>query len=258
VEGPVTARTLDLDALAYPTRRLAVILLGATAVFIALAVLVGISPHDVPAFDQVIFEWVDSHNYAWLDSTLRQLGRAGATEVVIPVGLAVSALVAVKLRSWSPLVMFSISYCLAAFVTLRVKVILDRPEPYDLPGDQGQSYPSGHLSQSTSVYVLLFAFAVAFRYRTAIRAVIVTVMTIIWIAVTYRAAHFLTDVIGGAALGVMTATIAILCVRAVERLPLTRSILSALRSRPITQPRGSPESDVGDAGRQADRSGAGR
>jgi undecaprenyl-diphosphatase len=254
VEGPVSAPRLDLDALAYPTRRLLAVLLGAVAVFVALALFVAATPHDVPRVDQSIFEWAVRNQHHWLNSTLRALARLGATEVVLPVGMVVSGLVSIRRRSLSPIGIMFLSYGLAAIVTLRVKHVLDRPEPFDVPGEQGLSFPSGHLSQSVSVYLVLIALVEIYRHRTAIRITIVTALTIVVVAIIYRSAHFLTDIVGGAALGVASAAAAVLIVRGLERLPVLRDLLALLRSRPAAQPRGLPQRDGGDAGRQRDRS----
>ena len=131
---------------------------------------------------------------------------------------------------------------------------IDRPEPFDLPGEQGLSFPSGHLSQSMSVYLVLFALVEIFRYRTAIRTALVVALAIVVAAIIYRSAHFLTDILGGAALGVASAAASILLMRGIERMPVVRDVLSALRSQPVTQPGGLAEQDGGDAGRERDRS----
>jgi undecaprenyl-diphosphatase len=254
VEGAVSARPLDLDALAYPTRRLLAILAGTIGVFVALALFVAASPHDVPALDQSVFEWAVRNQHHWLNSTLRALARLGATEVVLPVGVVVSGLVAIRRRSVSPVGVMFLSYGLAAIVTLRVKHVLDRPEPFDVPGEQGLSFPSGHLSQSVSVYLVLFALVEIFRYRTAIRIALVAALTIVVVAIIYRSAHFVTDIVGGAALGAASATAAVLIVRGLERTPGLRDLLAVLRSQPVTQPRALAERDGGDAGRERDRS----
>ncbi|MBV9953359.1 MAG: phosphatase PAP2 family protein [Acidimicrobiia bacterium] len=250
----MSGRRFDLDGLAYPTRRLVVILFGALAVFIALTAFVAASPHDVPALDQSIFEWAVRNQHQWLNSTLRALARLGATEVVLPVGLVVSGLVAIRRRSLSPIGITFASYGLAAFTTLRVKHLLDRPEPFDVPGEQGLSFPSGHLSQSVSVYLVLFVLVEVFRHRSAIRIAFATALGIVVVAIIYRSAHFVTDIFGGAALGATSAAAAILVMRGLERMPGTRDLLGLLRSRPVTQPVELSEHDGGDAGRERDRS----
>jgi undecaprenyl-diphosphatase len=250
----LTTRTPDFDALAYPTPRLVVVLLGAVAAFVALALFVGASPHDVPALDQSIFEWAVRNQHQWVNSTLRALARLGATEVVLPVGVVVGGLVSIRRRSISPIGIVLMSYGLAAFLTLRIKHVLDRPEPFDVPGEQGLSFPSGHLSQSVSVYLVLFALVEIFRYRTAIRTALVVALTIVVVAIIYRSAHFLTDILGGAALGVASATAAVLVMRGLERMPVAREVLSVLRSQPVAQPGGLAEQDGGGAGRERDRS----
>jgi hypothetical protein len=93
-----------------------------------------------------------------------------------------------------------------------------------------------------------------FRYRTAIRVALVAALTIVVVAIIYRSAHFVTDIVGGAALGAASATAAVLIVRGLERTPGLRDLLAVLRSQPVTQPRALAERDGGDAGRERDRS----
>ena len=173
---------------------------------------------------------------------------------MLPVGAVVSVAVSIRRRSLSPIAIVFASYGLAAFFTLRVKNMLDRPEPFDRPGEQGLSYPSGHLSQSVSVYLVLFALVEIFRYRTAIRSALAVALGIVIVAIIYRSAHFVTDIFGGAALGVASAAASVLIVRGLERMPVIRDLLAALRSRPVTQPDVLAERDGGGAGRERDPS----
>jgi membrane-associated phospholipid phosphatase len=226
----------SLSALQLPTRQIVATLLGAIAAFVALTLFVGASGDRVPWIDAEVFRWAEAHQSQGLNSFLRFLARLGGTEIVVPAGLAVSALAGLRLRSLSPLGIMGAAYGIAAFVTLQVKHVLERPEPFDGPGDLGLSFPSGHLSQSVSVYLVLYVLADTWPQRKAIRAALVGAEAIIVVAVLYRSAHFLTDVVGGAALGVAAAGAAILAMRTVERLPGARDLLAALRSRPIVQP----------------------
>jgi hypothetical protein len=93
------------------------------------------------------------------------------------------------------------------------------------------------MSQSVSVYVVLYVLVGGYDRQRLFRVLIAIGMLIVFGAVEYRSTHWTTDAIGGAALGVAGACFGILVVRGLERLPGLRDVLAQLRSRPVAQPR---------------------
>jgi membrane-associated phospholipid phosphatase len=197
------------------------IFLGATGVFLALAALVAVKGDDLPWFDDVIFRFAERIQQQQVNSFVRFIGRLGGTEVVFPIGVTVAGI-----GSLSPLAIVLLAYAFAAWWTLRFKHLIERHEPFDHPTDLGLSFPSGHMSQSVSVYVVLLVLVGGYERHRLFRVLIALGMLIVFVAVEYRSTHWTTDTIGGAALGVAGACFGILVVRGIERLPGLRDILS--------------------------------
>ena len=212
------------------------IFLGATGVFLALAALVAVEGDDLPWFDDVVFRAAERIQQQQVNSFVRFIGRLGGTEVVVPIGIAVAGIVSLTRRSLSPLAIVLLAYAFAAWWTLRFKHLIERHEPFDHPTDLGLSFPSGHMSQSVSVYVVLLVLVGGYERHRLFRVLIALGMLIVFIAVEYRSTHWTTDALAGVALGVAGACFGILVVRGLERLPGVRDVLARLGSRPVAQP----------------------
>ena len=191
---------------------------------------------DLPWFDEIVFRFNERIQQQQVNSFVRFIGRLGGTEVVVPIGITVAGIVSLTRRSLSPLAIVLLAYAFAAWWTLRFKHLLERHEPFDHPLDLGLSFPSGHLSQSASVYVVLFVLVGGYERHRLFRVLIASALLIVFGAVEYRSTHWTTDAIGGAALGVAGAAFGILVVRGLERLPGLRDVLARVGSRPVAQP----------------------
>ena len=136
---------------------------------------------------------------------MRPIARLGAREVLIPLLLLGGGYLWLRRRSPGPLVMLVGSYLGMAMVVGPVKTLLHRPEPFDGPGQVGLSYPSGHAAQAILVYGMLAALVVArpmgARVRAAAVAVPVVACASVGIALVVRNAHWLSDMVGGYAIG---------------------------------------------------------
>ena len=212
------------------------ILVGATALFLSLAGLVALWGDDLPWFDETVFRFNERIQQRQVNSFVRFIGRLGGTEVVVPIGITVAGIVSLTRRSLSPLAIVLLAYAFAAWWTLRFKHLLERHEPFDHPLDLGLSFPSGHLSQSASVYVVLLVLVGGYERHRLYRVLIASALLIVFAAVEYRSTHWTTDAIAGVALGVAGAAFGILLVRGLERLPGLRDVLARVGSRPIAQP----------------------
>ena len=90
-----------------------------------------------------------------------------------------------------------------------LKKAVHRPEPFDLLGDIGRSFPSGHTTQTAAVWSMI-AILVVIKLRAngrvhwaswAVPALAVAANLAVGLAMLYRSSHWLTDIIGGYALG---------------------------------------------------------
>ena len=126
------------------------------------------------------------------------VARLGAREVLVPLALAAGSILSWRRRSWVPLALVVGSYLLVAGVASFTKAGLARPQPLPLPGVPGRAFPSGHAAQAVVVFGALALLAGGGR-----RALIVVagVVGAVCVALLWRQAHWLTDMVGGVALG---------------------------------------------------------
>ena len=123
--------------------------------------------------------------------------------IVVVLGTLVA--VAVR-RSWAPLLLVAPTLTLTFCTTWLVKVGLDRPDPNGGIADTGGSYPSGHM-----VFLIvcggLCAMLLARRPATWAWCVLGALAGLMALSLLATTAHWLSDVVGGAFLGVaVTAT----------------------------------------------------
>jgi undecaprenyl-diphosphatase len=109
---------------------------------------------------------------------------------------------------------------------LGCKAMVDRTRPGDTLRDQAvhernASYPSGHAMGSMLGYGTLAYAGVVLLRRRAAQVALVTVLTILVLAIgssrIYLRAHWLSDVVGGFALGGFWLTLCILVLHRVPR-----------------------------------------
>ena len=212
--------------MAHP-RVLVVVAATAAAVFVAL--LLAVAVHDGPLpLDGTVRDWVTTltgpdgsePNARFTDGRglsdpppsrtrdlLRPLARLGAREVLVPLLLVGGAILSVRRRTPGPLVLLVGSYLGMALVVGPVKTLLHRPEPLDIAGQIGRSFPSGHAAQAVLVYGMLAALVlagpVASRVRAAATVLPLVACAAVGFAVLFRNAHWFSDMVGGYAIGLV-------------------------------------------------------
>ena len=137
------------------------------------------------------------------------VARLGAREVLIPVLLVSAVVVGWRRRSAGPVILLIGSYLLVAAVASLVKAGLARPQPLPLPGVPGRAFPSGHAAQAVVVFGALALGAAAGRateWRRRAFAGVAAVVAVVSVALLWRQAHWLTDMVGGVTLGMACLT----------------------------------------------------
>ncbi|HSH23819.1 MAG TPA: phosphatase PAP2 family protein [Acidimicrobiales bacterium] len=179
---------------------------GALAVFTVLLVAVAVHRGPLP-FDAAVRDWVAANATPEGRDLVLPLARMGAREALVPVLLAGGLALWWRRRAPGPLLLLVGSYLGMAMVVGPAKKLLHRPEPLDLPGEIGRSFPSGHGAQAVLVFGLLAALLAADpvgrRARPVLVAVPVVCSALVGIAMVYRNAHWLSDVVAGYAIGVV-------------------------------------------------------
>ena len=145
-------------------------------------------------------------------------------------------------RTWRPLAIGLGAWVGAAILTNTVKALIGRARP---PASEwigtasGGSFPSGHATDSVAVYGIIAALLAAATPYWSRKVAAWAGALLLWIAVgttrLYLGVHWLTDVLGGYALGGVWLFSYLTVVRAVERVGRQRT---AQRSAPETS---SPE-----------------
>lgn len=168
--------------------------LVALAVFVALGVLV--HQQDALEIDRATFDLLDPLRSGTGLDVVRVLTDLGSFPVAALVTLAGAA------YAWRTLGPAHALGLVAALIVLLVLVNLgkdlaDRPRPetrfYD---PAGLSFPSGH-----SAYVTAWLAAAALTGRRALIAAAVVIVLAVGLSRLYLHVHYLTDVLGGFALG---------------------------------------------------------
>ena len=203
-----------------PRREDVVATVASLATFLTLLVSVladrGLTFLDVPLHD-----WIVDHANESTADRLRSVTFLGAVEVLVPTGIVVGLLLCRWYRSWWPSFVMSAAYVGAITTGSFLKKAVHRPEPYDIVGDLGRSFPSGHTTQTAAVWSMIAVLVViklradgrVHRASWAVPAFAVAVNLAVGAAMVYRGSHWLTDLVGGYALGAFWVAVTLLWAR---------------------------------------------
>ena len=182
-----------------------------SAIWIGLGNLItGPLDHSIGDIDRRVAEWFAADRTDQLDSLSYWGGMLSDTFTKIIVTAIVLAVMLWKWRSWREVLFVAMALILEACCFLFVTLVVARPRP-DVPRLDGSpvdsSFPSGHVAAA----VCYGAFAVVVFLHTTklwprVLAVVITVAVVCAVAWSrmYRGMHFLSDVIAGALLGLVS------------------------------------------------------
>jgi undecaprenyl-diphosphatase len=199
------ARSLRADA-----RSLVVVAVVAWATFLVTAVLVAIDPpsridHDIQGQVADMWSWLCDRAPV-LRGTSTVAGRMGWTPVEMVILGAVALVTVVRGHRVWPLLLPLCTYFAVAACVGALKVTYQRPEPFFWLGRSGRSFPSGHSATAVAVYGgIALAIVLAGRdwwptRRTATIVAMTTLIGVVMLAMLVRSAHWVSDIVGGAAL----------------------------------------------------------
>jgi undecaprenyl-diphosphatase len=157
-------------------------------------------------WDDSAARWGAAHTTGMTESILRVITLLGGTPVVIALCLGVSIVEYRRLPTWAVPAFTATVVVSQLVVTNLVKVSVgrERPDIARLVGVSGFSFPSGHTAASAAVYAAIALVVGRGRDRRT-KAILAGVAGGITVAVAMSrvmlGAHWLTDVIAGAALG---------------------------------------------------------
>jgi membrane-associated phospholipid phosphatase len=164
--------------------------------------------HDEAAlFDPRVLRWVVAHRTAWLTAVMNTVTWLGSNAVIVPFLVIVGTFLIVRRRDWRPAATLAGTLVGAIVLYDIVKAAVHRPRP---PASvwigrySGGSFPSGHATQTIAFYGMLALVLTTGRSNRAKAwglsgAALVAIL--VGASRIYLGAHWLTDVLGGYALG---------------------------------------------------------
>ena len=160
------------------------------------------------AADTTVATYIAGHRPGWLTPAVELITWLGSSFVIIPLGIAIGAYFRLRRHTWEPLVMLAVAFLGAAGLYDIVKPAVGRARPaagLQVGGpDVGNAFTSGHATQSIAFYgmlvvVLTIWWAPSRRLLIAVGGA--GLVLVIGASRLYLGVHWLTDVLGGYALG---------------------------------------------------------
>jgi undecaprenyl-diphosphatase len=164
--------------------------------------------HDEAALlDPHVTAWVVAHRAEWLTSVMRVATWLGSAGVIVPMALIVGLSFILFRRRWRPLALLAAAVAGAFGLYEIVKPVVGRPRPPSaiwIGHFSGAAFPSGHATQSVAFYAML-AFVLGIGRSPGAKTVLWSSAAVVALVVgasrLYLGAHWMTDVLGGYALG---------------------------------------------------------
>jgi membrane protein DedA with SNARE-associated domain len=177
--------------------------------------------------DRPVLDWLVSHRSPAFTTAVKVVTTLGSLPAVTGIALVIGlALWLIPARgSPRPLLVLAVTTAGAASLWPVMKAVVARPRPpasVSLVGVSSWSFPSGHATQAMAVYGCAAALAAAASSRWSAKAAewagALLLIAAIGFSRLYLGAHWLTDVLGGLALGALWLGLVLIVVRAVAEL----------------------------------------
>jgi undecaprenyl-diphosphatase len=158
--------------------------------------------------DPHVLSWVVAHRTEALTSFFRVVTWMGSTAVLYPAVVVFAAVLWWRRRQWRPSALLAAALLGAVGLYDIVKPLVGRarpPERFWIGTYSGWSFPSGHATQTIAFYgmlaFLLSRWSRSPRGRAALWGGALVVTLVVGGSRIYLGAHWMTDVLGGYALG---------------------------------------------------------
>jgi membrane protein DedA with SNARE-associated domain/membrane-associated phospholipid phosphatase len=176
-------------------------------------------------FDRPVLEWFARHREPWLTTVMWVVTDFGDSVLLIAGVVAVGGWYWWRRRTTGPLVLMAAAYGGADVLSQTVRALSGRARPpagLAVAHFAGHSFPSGHATQSVAFYgmlaVVLAARTPRWPRKVAVWAGAVSIATAVGLTRLYLGAHWLTDVLGGWALGNLWLLLVVVAAQAVSGL----------------------------------------
>jgi undecaprenyl-diphosphatase len=158
--------------------------------------------------DRPVNRFFLQHRDGALTPWMKALTLLGAEPVLIGLMIVVGLVWWLRSRTWRPLLLGVGAWGGAVVLSNTIKALIERPRPPALEWigtASGSSFPSGHATGTVAVYGVIATLLAAATPKWSRKVALWTAAVIVWLAVgttrLYLGVHWLTDVLGGYALG---------------------------------------------------------
>jgi len=151
---------------------------------------------------------VVAHRVGWLTGAVRILTWLGSTAVLVPAVVLIGGVLLLRRRDWRPLAALAVALGGAVGLYDIVKPAVGRARPPAalwIRPYSGAAFPSGHATQSVASYempALIPSAGTSCGRRALVWSGAAMVALVVGASRVYLGAHWMTDVLGGYALGV--------------------------------------------------------
>jgi len=180
--------------------------------------------------DEPVYRFFLQHRDPTLTAWMKALTFLGSAPVLLALVAVVGVGLWLRRRTWRPLLLGIGAWGGAVILSNTIKALIDRPRPpvgQFIGAASGPSFPSGHATDTVAVFGMVAALLAAatpyWTRRVGVWAGAVIVWLIVGTTRLYLGVHWLTDVLGGAALGGLWLFSLLTVVHAVESVARLRA-----------------------------------
>jgi membrane protein DedA with SNARE-associated domain/membrane-associated phospholipid phosphatase len=181
---------------------------------------------ELAARDSPVAAWLADHRVGWLTATMRAITQLGSLRVIAPLVTVTALLLLVRARRADAAALLVTAAAGASLLVVLVKLLIGRARP-EVGGGMlvlvdSFSFPSAHSAQAVATYGALAYLAGQAAPRWGQRVAAWTTAALIALLVgfsrLYLGVHWLSDVLGGYALGAAWLAIVITATATYQRL----------------------------------------
>jgi membrane protein DedA with SNARE-associated domain/membrane-associated phospholipid phosphatase len=187
---------------------------------------------DMALLDPRVTRWVVDHRTGWLTTLSRNVTWLGSSAVIVPALVLVAGFFLLRRHDWRPGAKLAAAVGGAIVLYDMVKPIVDRQRPSSaiwIGHYSGGAFPSGHATQAVAFYAmiaLVFSGERPAKTRALLWSVAGLIAVLVGASRLYLGAHWLSDVLGGYALGAawVAFVVAIALITSRPRTPMVESL----------------------------------
>lgn len=163
---------------------------------------------DAVLLDPRVTRWVVAHRNGWLTAVMKTATWLGSTALIVPVVLLLAAFFLVRRRDWRPGARLAAALGGAVALYNIVKPAVGRARPPSaiaIGHYTGGAFPSGHATQvvaCSAMAALALGAGRSVRSKVLLWSGAALISLVVGVSRIYLGAHWLSDVLGGYALGV--------------------------------------------------------